>query len=144
MDHTTNHQLSQWENTDRVLMEDFNADNAKIDAALRAEADARAAADAELSAQMSKLGHCQIYHYQYTGVAGGKTLTFPSKPLLVLLSDSSGFASVCIYGAPYARALGSSSGTSFRLTWGENSLTWNDYQMNGGGTYYAAAFISME
>ncbi len=31
---TTNYKLNQWERHDRVLMDDFNADNAKIDAAL--------------------------------------------------------------------------------------------------------------
>ena len=44
MKQTANYQLNQWEKTDRIQMEDFNADNAKIDAALKAEADARAAA----------------------------------------------------------------------------------------------------
>ena len=33
---TTNYQLSQWESADRILMSDFNGDNAKIDAALAA------------------------------------------------------------------------------------------------------------
>jgi hypothetical protein len=28
--HTENYQLSQWERSDRILMEDFNADNAKL------------------------------------------------------------------------------------------------------------------
>ena len=32
--HTPNFNLSQWEKTDKVQMEDFNADNAKIDAGL--------------------------------------------------------------------------------------------------------------
>lgn len=32
--HTENYQLSQWERSDRIQMEDFNSDNAKIDAAL--------------------------------------------------------------------------------------------------------------
>ena len=32
---TDNYALSQWERSDRILMEDFNSDNAKIDAALR-------------------------------------------------------------------------------------------------------------
>ena len=36
MNHTTNYQLSQWESTDRILMSDFNSDNSKIDAALKA------------------------------------------------------------------------------------------------------------
>ena len=35
---TTNYQLNQWVKSDRVLMEDFNADNAKIDAALASKA----------------------------------------------------------------------------------------------------------
>ena len=40
LNHTTNFQLSQWESTDRILMSDFNSDNAKIDAALKAHSDA--------------------------------------------------------------------------------------------------------
>ena len=47
MDHTTNYQLSQWETTDRILMTDFNSDNAKIDAALKASADAVTATNEE-------------------------------------------------------------------------------------------------
>ena len=34
MRQTTNYQLSQWDASDRILREDFNADNAKLDAAL--------------------------------------------------------------------------------------------------------------
>ena len=34
MTKTTNYQLNQWEKSDRILMDDFNADNEKIDAAL--------------------------------------------------------------------------------------------------------------
>ena len=34
MEHTSNYNLSQWAGEDRILREDFNADNAKIDAAL--------------------------------------------------------------------------------------------------------------
>ena len=40
MNYTENYQLNQWEQTDRVLMEDFNADNAKLDAALKTNAEA--------------------------------------------------------------------------------------------------------
>ena len=43
MTKTTNYQLNQWEKSDRVMMDDFNADNQKIDAALKANADAIAA-----------------------------------------------------------------------------------------------------
>ena len=34
MTKTTNYQLNQWAKSDRILMADFNADNAKIDAAI--------------------------------------------------------------------------------------------------------------
>ena len=37
MTKTTNYQLNQWAKSDRVMMDDFNADNAKIDAALAAK-----------------------------------------------------------------------------------------------------------
>ena len=36
MNHTTNYNLNQWEAGDRVTRDDFNADNAKIDAAIKA------------------------------------------------------------------------------------------------------------
>ena len=43
MTKTTNYQLNQWAKYDRVMMDDFNADNATLDAALKANADAIAA-----------------------------------------------------------------------------------------------------
>ena len=39
LNQTANYGLSQWEATDRILMENFNSDNSKIDAALKAQAD---------------------------------------------------------------------------------------------------------
>ena len=52
MNQTNNYQLCQWDGEDRILRTDFNADNAKIDAAIAdnaaaiaAEAEARAAGD---------------------------------------------------------------------------------------------------
>ena len=47
MNQTANYQLNQWESTDRILMADFNADNAKLDAALKAQSDAIAAKAAQ-------------------------------------------------------------------------------------------------
>lgn len=40
---TGNYQLNQWAEADRILREDFNSDNEKLDAALKANADAVAA-----------------------------------------------------------------------------------------------------
>ena len=51
--HTTNYNLNQWEATDKVLRTDFNEDNAKIDAALKTNADAIAAETAARTAAVS-------------------------------------------------------------------------------------------
>lgn len=94
MDYTPNYHLPQWEMTDRIRMEDFNAMNQKLDGSLNehstsiaqkaeqsalstetinrtaadtAEVQARQAADAALSAQIAKCGNCRIYSYTYTG-----------------------------------------------------------------------------
>ncbi|WP_293010194.1 MULTISPECIES: hypothetical protein [unclassified Oscillibacter] len=61
MERTEQYQLSRWQKSDRILMDDFNADNAKIDAALAANAAAiltekaarEAAAAAEEAARKS-------------------------------------------------------------------------------------------
>ena len=47
--HTPNFNLCQWEADDKVLRSDFNADNQKIDAALKANADAIGAAETALA-----------------------------------------------------------------------------------------------
>lgn len=92
--HTTNYDLNQWEASDKVLRTEFNADNAKIDAALKANADAiaaeaaareagvsgkadqsalsaessaRQAADEALEAALGSLGNCQMELLTYTG-----------------------------------------------------------------------------
>ena len=63
MKQTSNYQLNQWEKTDRILMEDFNGDNAKVDAALKAlDTNVNAAAVA-----LTKCGNCQIYTTSYSG-----------------------------------------------------------------------------
>ena len=88
---TPNYKLSQWEKSDRIQMEDFNADNAKIDAALKAEANAHTA----LAAQVAKLGNCRIWTGSYTGngICGLNkftTFTFPKKPLFAVITHGSG------------------------------------------------------
>lgn len=53
--YTTNYQLNQWEPTDQVQRTDFNADNAKIDAALKTNA---AAIAAETAARTAAVALC--------------------------------------------------------------------------------------
>ena len=55
MKQTSNYQLNQWEKTDRILMEDFNGDNAKVDAALKGQAEALVAEQAAREAAVAAI-----------------------------------------------------------------------------------------
>lgn len=88
MNKTANFQLTQWEKTDRIMMEDFNRDNAAIDAALKSNADKAAAA----LAAVASCGNCKIATGTYTGNGFyGKdhltSLTFPFEPKLVIIQN---------------------------------------------------------
>ena len=76
MKKTTNYQLNQWEASDYVRREDFNADNAKLDAAIRAAADGGA-----------KLA---VGTYTGTGDSTDTTVTvgFPIKALIIANGNS--------------------------------------------------------
>ena len=63
LNQTANYQLSQWESTDRILMADFNSDNAKIDAALKGLAD--------------RTGIQQLYHLELTEPYSSRILYVP-------------------------------------------------------------------
>ena len=52
--YTANYQLNQWEPEDKVLRTDFNADNLKIDGAIKAEELARADGDDAVRAALEK------------------------------------------------------------------------------------------
>ena len=110
MQHTQNYQLSRWEKDDRIMMEDFNADNEKIDAALKANADAVGAlevgkADAEdvtalgetVAAVAAGLGsggqNARIAWGSYTGrgtigAANANRLDFGFQPVLVVIGSN--------------------------------------------------------
>lgn len=99
MRQTSNYQLPSWDSEDRILRTDFNSLTEKVDAALKANADAltaeasaRASADsaeastrasaiaaetgartsavAELTAALALKGNCQVEVQTYTGTGG--------------------------------------------------------------------------
>ena len=136
---TENYSLSQWERTDQVRMEDFNEDNAKIDAALKAESDARAALQTALNAK----GNCRIVCQTYTGNgAVTKTLTFPGKPLIVFIGNTGvefcALVNGCsrvdpnFYGSHYSEV--SWSGSSVSVT----RVSSSGSNMNSDGMRYTA------
>lgn len=187
MEHTENYQLSIWEKDDRILMEDFNSDNARVDAALAAlaeqvagkaeasgltslantvtglsgavgqkaddaaltaEADARASAIDAVNAQVAKLGNCEIYYGTYVGNGEKtRTLTFPHKPLLVIAMGPNVILRA-VRGSPNAlcRTNGDSGGELAPATWSGSSLTWQgstlSYICNASNiTYYTVALM---
>ena len=86
MNKTANFQLTQWEKTDRIMMEDFNRDNAAIDVALKSNAEAVAAETAARKAADTALG-------KKAGLQLIQTVPFPEggssadKPLTIQWSD---------------------------------------------------------
>ena len=99
---TTNYQLNQWEPTDQVLRTDFNADNAKLDAALNALSDqvAKKADEEDLTALSESvaavsagMGNCDMELLTYTGGGGGspKMITFSQVPDMYLVAGDLAF-----------------------------------------------------
>lgn len=140
---TANYQLSQWKKTDQVKMDDFNEDNRKIDAALKAEADARTA--------LASSRNCQAYTTSYTGsgVSGASHpnyLSFARRPLFFHIGGNNGTGFSVVYGQTTARVTGVTSLRKVYLTWSGNSVSWYedntgykespDHQMNESGVQY--------
>lgn len=166
MKQTPNYKLTQWAKDDRIQMEPFNEDNAKIDSALKTQADAIAArattsalkaettartkALATLSAAVEKLGNCQLYSTSYVGQGKGttdepKTVTFPHKPIVVFVCGSGIRKFWAIYGMKHFS--GYAAGEQHNFIWGERSIS---YYINGqssygmdvqGDTFYLAALL---
>lgn len=129
-------------------METFNGNNAKLDAALKAEADAREASTAALAEAVAKCGNCQLWTTTYTGSgkAGSakNSLTFPKKPTLALIISADGSFMPIRYGAQKCLALvyGRNGGGQNTSVWDGNTVTWSnassyaDVQLNVADVVY--------
>jgi len=131
MTKTTNYQLNQWAKSDRIRMDDFNADNAKIDAAIKAVA--------EGGVKLAVGSYVGTGSY---GASNPNTLTFASQPKLVIIFGA--YTIIAPNPAQWAPTLDSSGvnqtyGCS--LVWNENQLSWSNsyaerYQCNTADTTY--------
>lgn len=162
---TTNYQLNQWLSTDQVLRTDFNANNAKVDTALKGVTDAlenevtarteavleeaaaretavaaeRQARIAAISAQLKIAAGSYVGNRAY-GSTAARTLDFTNSlgrpPIVVFfLNGNSDRHPSLLFGG---MKWGFHNCT---LTWSENKLTWYgdtpDYMLNHEGeTYY--------
>ena len=146
--HTENYQLSQWERTDRVQMEDFNADNAKIDAALAAHDGLLAAHAAELA----KMGNCQVWTTSYSGSGGvgsgnARSITFPQMPLFAVIINEEGEIMILLPQDSSSVRLGATDARRATLSWSGKTVRWhstyaNDQMNESGMRYYVFAFLN--
>ena len=100
---TPNYRLSRWAGTDRILVEEFNDNWDKIDAALAAR-------------------NCRFYTSTYNGTGEAEaTFTFPGKPILIVISSAS-MVSIAVRGAEYGNTLIPNGFYQFKSTWSEKSV----------------------
>ena len=138
MNYTTNYQLPQWVQEDRIMMEDFNDMTAKVDEAL-----------GEHETLLSGVGNCKIVAGSYVGTGTyydtKNTLTFPGKPMMVVLfqqirSGSGNNRMIMIRGATWSYSYDEYSNSRNGVTWGETSVSWScnsaTYQYNEEGQSY--------
>lgn len=168
MNHTQNYQLNQWEPEDKVRRTDFNADNARLDAALSGLAAADGAINTALSgkadqsaldtlsAQVSRRGNCQLYVTSYVGNGkfhqeNARTLTLPKPPQFVFITEKSGGAySFLVRGMEYNRAFGYNTYYTVRAIWQGNKFTWySDHDATAGmnaenSTYHLVALLAAD
>ena len=100
--YTEHYDLCQWEATDQVQRTDFNADNAKVDAALdalagqvaeKADGDDLAALSETVAEVSAGMGNCDMELLTYTGGGGGspKMITFSQVPDMYLVAGDLAF-----------------------------------------------------
>ena len=149
MQQTSNYQLSQWDAEDRIQREDFNSDNAKVDAALHETMQQLTESTTQLSTAVAKCGNCRIELQSYTGTGAlssskYRTITFTETPLLVILIGSNSSLAFITRNSTISHVLDYNS--DFPVTWTGTSLYWNpsvsdSYMMNVTGVSYTVILL---
>ena len=142
--YTEHYDLCQWEATDQVQRTEFNADNAKIDAALdalagqvaeKADGDDLAALSETVAghtAALAQKGNCQVYTTAYTGTGTvSRTFSFPKQPLLVIIGGPSIYL-VAVRGITALLSTENGESNNLTGTWSGTALT-VAYNGNWGG-----------
>ena len=124
---TSNYGLNQWEATDQVLRTDFNQDNAKLDAALKALADKETELEGTLAGQaaaIAKLGNCSIERFTYVGTGDSNTtIHFSRAPLLFIVMGGYRFViGSCLSTTATSFSFSSLSNSTYM---GDITISWN-------------------
>ena len=169
---TAHYALNQWVKSDQVRMEDFNADNAKLDAALKAAEQRSAGLDAKIDAAVATAeqrsaavaaaaeqraaaldaakGNCTIEFFSYVGQGRSgstkTTITFREPPLFFFVFGSYSMGS----GSKHCQNVTISAGNNvFRDvgSWSGNTISFSNseprWQLDTyGETFYVFAFYA--
>ena len=167
---TTNYQLNQWEPTDQVLRTDFNADNAKVDAALadlaenkadQADLDALSGAVTGLAstvaghtATLMALGNCEIQVTSYVGTGtygmdNPTVINFTKRPTLFLVMGYRCLMFATADNEDQAWGVNRDGYYTANFTWnGNQAQFWRDSEMGQlnykDSTYRVVAFYAMD
>ena len=132
MTDTQHYQLNQWAADDQVLRTDFNADNAKIDAALAGK------------------GNCRLYTGSYVGTGTKEqSFTFPAKPYFAAIMGGSFFI-IMAHGITSTVSLSGFRQTSVDIAWTGNTASWevHNYDQDACNlenvTYQVIALLDVE
>ena len=166
--YTQNYKLCQWEAEDKVLRTEFNADNAKIDAAIAA-VDRRVdtlsstvggkASQSALNSlsqtvsrhgeAISKLGNCLFYATSYVGTgtqdeSNPPSLTFPHRPMVVFISCGHRRLTLVQGSSSYVGSDG--NGAAVTAAWSGKSVSWTSrysyaWMNDGQQTYSVVALL---
>ncbi len=153
MKRTANYALPDWEKSDFIKMDDFNDLTAKLDAALKAEADARAAGDSTASESLTALHQtvtksklCRIKYGSYvgTGTYGSDQPIYiscdfvPAMLAIVTPDGTTGVNPPRLAVRNYDKMLPQGSYGVCLITWGDTSLSW--YGGSAEAQYNATGF----
>ena len=91
--HTENYNLNLWEPSDDFLRTEFNENTQKIDAAIKAEGDARTAGDAGLATAIAQKATIVVgsYYGTFPSTDSFRTITLGVRPKLVLVVSDRSF-----------------------------------------------------
>lgn len=153
MNQTSNYQLNQWDPEDRILRTDFNEDNAKLDAALKGNADAisseasaRSSAVSSLTNLIGQRGNCKMEIRTYIGTGqDGEThpcsQTFSRKPAVIFITGDE-YLGICLRNGTTIWNLYSKYANICYCSWSADGKTvsWYafdaDVQLNTSGMTY--------
>ena len=129
--HTQHFALNRWDLNDQIIMDDFNDDNAKIDAALHDNAATLSALQTTLNTH-GKLTRFAYGSYVGTGESGQNhpnSLTFDFYPMFIIIMSRAAQGrdqSPCFMMRGETVGNSTETAASINLSWTDSGVSWYD------------------